>query len=182
MKRLLCLALAAFGGIALAQPLPDPSSDSGPSPVVPTPPSPPQPPAPPEPVTHTVEAGDNPWSIAKKYGVALDALLALNEIKDPKNLKVGDVLKIPVAPADKTAATEPAVAGGTATAAAPESAAAPEAPADADWEWYTIAKGDNPWNIARARKVPHGKIVSLNKGVDFKRLAIGQRIKVPKSR
>lgn len=45
--------------------------------------------------THTVKAGDTPSSIARKYGVKLDALLAANPGLDPKRLKVGQTLNVP---------------------------------------------------------------------------------------
>jgi LysM repeat protein len=45
--------------------------------------------------THTVKAGESPYSIAKKYGVKLDALLAANPNVNPKRLKVGQTLNIP---------------------------------------------------------------------------------------
>lgn len=47
------------------------------------------------PRTHTVKAGESPYSIAKRYGVRLDALLAANPKLEPKRLKVGQVLNIP---------------------------------------------------------------------------------------
>ncbi|MGF1655702.1 MAG: LysM peptidoglycan-binding domain-containing protein [Verrucomicrobiales bacterium] len=45
--------------------------------------------------THVVEAGENPYSIAQKYGVNYQTLLDLNDIDDPRRLKVGAVLRIP---------------------------------------------------------------------------------------
>ncbi len=45
--------------------------------------------------THKVKAGDSPYSIAKQYGVRLDALLAANPKLDPKRLKVGQTVSIP---------------------------------------------------------------------------------------
>lgn len=130
------------------------------------------------PATYTVQAGDNPWTIAKKHGVKLEDLLKANEIKDPKNLKIGDVLKLPSGAAAKPEATStPATPAAVPAAASPNS---PAVPAGSDWEFYTVQKGDNPWKIAKALKVEHQKIVSLNEGVDFTRLKIGQQIKVPK--
>lgn len=97
------------------QPVPSPAS----APVVPSPagsssaPSPPsQPTQPAQPATssqagssrqpavsaarkHTVQAGESPYSIAKKYGVKLDALLAANPDIEPKRLKIGQTLNIP---------------------------------------------------------------------------------------
>jgi LysM repeat protein len=45
--------------------------------------------------TYTVAKGDNPVSIAKKFKVSYDELLALNHIDDPRKLKIGQKLLIP---------------------------------------------------------------------------------------
>ncbi len=45
--------------------------------------------------TYTVEAGDSPFSIADKCGVDVNDLLELNDIDDPRSLKVGQELKLP---------------------------------------------------------------------------------------
>lgn len=136
--------------------------------------APAQPAAPAAAATYTVQSGDNPWTIAKKHGIKLDDLLKANEIKDPKNLKIGDVLKLPEGVPSKGAPTPKPVAPVVATPA-------PAAPAaGADWDLYTIKKGDNPWKIAKTLKLDHQKIIQLNQGVDFTKLSIGQQIKVPK--
>jgi len=44
---------------------------------------------------HTVRAGESPYSIAKRYGVKLDALLAANPDVEPRRLKIGQLLNIP---------------------------------------------------------------------------------------
>jgi LysM repeat protein/Tfp pilus assembly protein PilF len=46
--------------------------------------------------TYAVKAGDTLTSIARKYGVKVDALLAANPTLDPKRMKVGQALKIPL--------------------------------------------------------------------------------------
>ena len=48
---------------------------------------------------YTVVKGDNPVTIAKKLKVSYDDLLALNQIEDPRKLKIGQKLLVP----DKTA-------------------------------------------------------------------------------
>ena len=48
-----------------------------------------------DPITHVVAKGDNPASIAKKFKVSYDELLALNHIDDPKKLKIGQKVLIP---------------------------------------------------------------------------------------
>jgi tetratricopeptide (TPR) repeat protein len=45
--------------------------------------------------TYSVKGGDTPASIARKYGVKLDALVAANPGVDPKRLKIGQSLNIP---------------------------------------------------------------------------------------
>ena len=48
--------------------------------------------------TYTVESGDYPATIAAKFGVTLEALLAANPGIDPTNLQIGQVLVIPPKP------------------------------------------------------------------------------------
>ena len=45
--------------------------------------------------TYVVAKGDNPVTIARKFKVSYDSLLALNHIDDPRKLKVGQKLLIP---------------------------------------------------------------------------------------
>lgn len=45
--------------------------------------------------TYTVVKGDNPVTIAKRFGVSYDDLLKLNKISDPRRLQLGQELKIP---------------------------------------------------------------------------------------
>jgi LysM repeat protein len=46
--------------------------------------------------TYTVVRGDTPVSIARKLHVVYDDLIRLNKIEDPKKLKIGLKLKVPV--------------------------------------------------------------------------------------
>ena len=45
--------------------------------------------------THTVKAGENPYSIARQSGISLNTLLAANPGVNPKRLQVGHALVIP---------------------------------------------------------------------------------------
>ena len=49
----------------------------------------------PVPDTYKVEKGDNPYNIAKKFGVNYKELLTLNGVDDPTKLQIGQELKIP---------------------------------------------------------------------------------------
>ena len=51
--------------------------------------------------TYVVAKGDNPVTIAKKFKVPYDDLLALNHIDDPRKLKIGQKLLIPAKSAKK---------------------------------------------------------------------------------
>jgi LysM repeat protein len=51
---------------------------------------------------YVVAKGDNPVTIAKKFKVSYDDLVALNHIDDPRKLKIGQKLLIPTKPAKKT--------------------------------------------------------------------------------
>lgn len=52
--------------------------------------------------TYVVAKGDNPVTIAKKFKVSYDDLVALNHIDDPRKLKIGQKLLIPTKPTKKT--------------------------------------------------------------------------------
>ena len=45
---------------------------------------------------HIVESGESLTSIAKDWGVTIQSIIKLNEIKDPDKLKLGQELKIPL--------------------------------------------------------------------------------------
>lgn len=45
--------------------------------------------------THKVQAGETPASIARKYGVSLEALLAANPGLNPRRMQIGQTLNVP---------------------------------------------------------------------------------------
>ncbi len=45
--------------------------------------------------THVVVAGDTLYRIANEYGVSVGRLIAANQLSDPRELRVGQVLTIP---------------------------------------------------------------------------------------
>lgn len=49
-----------------------------------------------EPVYYIVASGDNPWKIAKQFGVKYDEILRLNNLDEEKarNLKIGDRIRV----------------------------------------------------------------------------------------
>ncbi len=45
--------------------------------------------------THTVGKGENLYRIARNYGVSMSELVQLNNLRNPKSLKIGQVLRLP---------------------------------------------------------------------------------------
>ena len=106
-----CLAVAALiaaacGGADTA-PTPTPTSRPASPTAAPTPsvnpaasPTPPEATATPASTTHPattyeVQAGDTLFSIARRFGTTVDAIVAANSLADPSQIEVGQVLVIP---------------------------------------------------------------------------------------
>jgi len=52
-------------------------------------------------LVYTVKRGDSPYSIARKFGVPLSMLMAMNKIHNPKRIRPKDKLYIPISPIKK---------------------------------------------------------------------------------
>ncbi|MBP8131131.1 MAG: LysM peptidoglycan-binding domain-containing protein [Candidatus Hydrogenedentes bacterium] len=120
------------------------------TPAAPEPPAPPEPaPGEPSKLTHTVARGDNPSTIAHKYGVAIDDLLKWNNLSRRSTLHIGDELIVYVQgapPAEEADAPEtPAPAPEAQTPAAQTQA---DVPPDTEKVTHTVRRGDNPSIIA----------------------------------
>jgi LysM repeat protein len=89
---------------------PVPAEPDTPTPAAaPTEPPPPGPTNTPSPLgqTYVVQSGDIPVSIAQRFGITVEALLAANPGIDPNGLQVGQVLVIPPPPAAEPPPAEP---------------------------------------------------------------------------
>ena len=63
--------------------------------VIPTSATPPTTPPPSSPVRYTVQAGDNLYRIALRYGVTVSAIVGANNLSNANVIRVGQVLTIP---------------------------------------------------------------------------------------
>lgn len=120
---LIMLLLTACGQVVTrptprAIPTRTPTATAAPPVIVPTatpdtyiPPPTETPTATPEPIIHSIEAGENLFIIAAKYGVSRDLLREVNAIENERALQVGQRLLIPVAgwggPAEPTPTATP---------------------------------------------------------------------------
>ena len=114
-------------------------------------------------------------------------------VKPPVAAAKTDIAKPPVAAAKADIAKQPAVAAKTdiakpaaiapaapnpaATQPSPKQAEVP--PATTDSDVYVVAKGDNPYNIAKKLHVSYNDLIAINEIKDPTRVQIGQKLKIP---
>ena len=101
--------------------------------------------------------------------------------KPPTAAAKTDIAKPPAAAA-KTDVTKPAAVAHAApnpaaTAPSPKPAEVPPAPTESDV--YVVAKGDNPYNIAKKLHVSYNDLIAINEIKDPTRVQIGQKLKIP---
>lgn len=122
--------------------------------------------------THTVQAGENLFRIALRYGFTAEYLASVNGISDPRMIYVGQVLTIPDAAA--LPPVEP-------VAAAPVEAA-PAAPApvvEAAPVYHTVQAGETLASIARAYGLDWSQIASANGLANANMIYSGQQLLIP---
>jgi len=130
---------------------------------------------------HEVKSGESFWSIARRYGTSVQALMDANSLKDSKSLKPGMHLLIPI----------PGVSDGkyagiidddepkskpdkqTKTAATSASAASTKP------SQYTVQSGDTPAKIARDHGVSTSTLLSANGLAEDDVIHVGQQLKIP---
>ena len=102
--------------------------------------------------THVVQAGENLYRIALKYGVGVDELMRANGLVDPRQLRVGQVLVIPdPGPQD----------AGLITAAT-----------------YVVQRGDTLYGIARRSGTTVRALMDANQ-LATEAIYVGQRLVIP---
>ncbi len=114
-------------------------------------------------VAHRIIPGDTFWILSRRYNADLASIVAANAGLDPRRLRVGENMAIPL-----DAFASPAPAGKETIQA--------DAPSD---KIAVVAEGDTLWDIAKKRGLPMPALLAVNPGVDPVRLAIGQRINLP---
>lgn len=103
-------------------------------------------PAPPQGNTLTIQAGDTFWGLEAKNGWTHGTLESLNPGVNPVDLHIGQLIRIPGAPASHQPTK------------------------------YVIKQGDTFWALESSRGLPHGTLQALNPGVNPTKLQIGEVI------
>jgi LysM repeat protein len=106
---------------------------------------------PPGPVTYVVQPGDNLFRISLKFGVPIEAIVAVNRIVNPWYIRAGQVLIIPT--------------GGP--------------PVPPPMRTYVVQPGDTVWGIAARFRVTPWAIISLNNLVNPNLIFVGQVLRIP---
>ena len=104
-------------------------------------------------ILYTVEAGDNLYSISKKYSTTVATIREMNDMGNSSNIKVGQKLKIPgsVAPAPSAPKVEEIT--------------------------HVVKKGEGLWDISRQYGVTIEDIVKWN-GLKDTKIKINEKLKI----
>jgi LysM repeat protein len=145
--------------------------------------------------TYTVVAGDTLKRIASKFKTSIESLEKANNLTSTSILKVGQSLVIGSSP---KAAAASAQAFESTTKASPTPAVVAKAPpvkapavqekAEAkplektktsEEKSYVVAKGDNPYSLAKKFNITQAALMKANNIDDPKKLKIGQKLVIP---
>jgi LysM repeat protein len=102
------------------------------------------------PPTYTVRRGDSLYGIARRFGIRLDTLLALNALRVSSVIHPGDVLRL--------SGTPPTTQATTTTAATTTTRPTTVAPVTT----YRVVRGDSLYSIARRFHIPLATLLALN--------------------
>ncbi len=125
--------------------------------------------APPAATTYTVVKGDNLWSIAKKNGITVKELTAVNNLRSDSTLKLGQVLTLP----SKATASAP-----SASVSAPAAVTVPAKVATVATT-HVVKAGETLGVIAKKYQVKVGEIATANNIADPTKIRVGQTLKIP---
>jgi cell wall-associated NlpC family hydrolase len=117
---------------------------------------------------HVVQPGDSLLQIALDAGTDTDTLATLNGLGDANVLSVGQTLKLRARAATTSAPPTTTTSATTAATAAPAAASS-----------YTIASGDNLWDVAQRFGTTTDAIVQLNHLDDADHLSLGTVLSLP---
>jgi LysM repeat protein len=111
-------------------------------------------------VTHVVQPGDNLYRIALRYGVTMDAIIAANNIEDPRRIFSGQELVIPglSVPDSSTEVVNPLVASTPIV--------------------HVVQPGETLGGIAKQYGIPLEQLIQANNITDANRILRGQELKV----
>ncbi|MBF6625887.1 LysM peptidoglycan-binding domain-containing protein [Aerococcaceae bacterium zg-BR9] len=131
--------------------------------------------------SYTVVAGDTYWALAKRFGVSVAELQALNAASG-SSLYVGQSIKVPGQKTAPTVSSTTTVAT-TSTTPAPTTSQSTSTrvtttTTTTSSSQYTVTSGDTYWGIARRYGVSVNDLIAAN-GNNRNYLAVGQKLVIP---
>lgn len=102
-------------------------------------------------ITYTVRRGDSLWKIANRYGVSVDSLVSLNNIRNPNLIYPGQQIRV-------------IVSGNTNN--------------QSNTFYYRVRRGDSLWRIARRYRTTVSNLVRLNNIQNPNLIYIGQILRI----
>jgi LysM repeat protein len=130
------------------------------------------------PPTYTVQAGDNLFRIALRFGLTYQELASANGIINPDALPVGTVLKIPGC--GGTAA--PSSDSGVSTSGGGTVQPLPGDTVDANGDiLHTVKSGENLFRIALSYGLSWERVAAYNGITNPNNISVGQVIRIPRS-
>ena len=128
----------------------------------------------PEPYRYVVEEGDSLGTIAQQFGVSAVSIMENNNMQDPNNVFVGQVLLIPnYVPPATTASTS----GETAASGTTDSAGSAQATGQA--VSHVVQPGETLYGIAQKYGVDANAIAEANNVTNRNQLRVGQKLDIP---
>ncbi len=128
-------------------------------------------------IMHVTRKGDTLWSIAQKYNLSVDLILAANNIANSELISIGQEMKIP---SHKNAVAETNMVNRAVIDKKNDDINNNISQAEnAEPIVYTVKAGDNLWNISRKHGVSVEVITSVNNLKDKDILSLGQKLEIP---
>lgn len=131
-------------------------------------------------IEHKIERGESFATVAKKYGVSVDAIVKANPNVNPRRLQIGQVIKVPEksGAATTVASTSVSPTAGTTSKTAKSAVEQPSTSGGSDLKVYVVKPGDNLIKIAKSHGVKVTELKAAN-NLNSDRINVGQKIKIP---
>jgi LysM repeat protein len=121
---------------------------------------------------HTVQRDETLYRIGRRYGVTWQTLMEYNDLRDPTDLYVGQILKIPATSEEYAHRMNTSV---TVTAAV----AGPDSESPGEEQTYIVQHGDTLYRIGRRYGTTWQTLMRHNNMHDPGDLFAGQELKIP---
>ncbi len=126
--------------------------------------------------TYVVQNGDSLSKIASRCGVSSREIAALNNIKDPNKIRVGQKLVLPDYATGKSAVSAPAKPKAKAK---PKASAGTESGSAVGGSTYVVQSGDSLSKIASKQHVKVSALRAANPKIKGDKILVGQKLVIP---